>query len=157
MKSYLSLGSNMGDRKKNLLQAIDLLKTHGTVNKLSSFYESEPVGKTDQSYFLNCCIEYDFSGPARELLNVIHLIENTLGRVRSEKWGPRIIDIDIIFFGNDCVNEAQLVIPHALFSVRKFVLIPLVEIAPKYIDPRSGHSVEEILSHCSDESIVVKL
>ncbi|VTS29067.1 hydroxymethylpterin pyrophosphokinase [Streptococcus porcinus] len=132
-KIYLSLGSNMGNRKAYLEKAISQLsqlpKTH--LAKISAIYETVAWGKTDQDNFLNlaACFETDLEPIT--FLNHIHTIEKKLGRVRHEKWGPRTIDIDILLFGELVYKTKDLTIPHPFMTQRAFVLIPLLEINPE--------------------------
>ncbi|MCX8053162.1 MAG: 2-amino-4-hydroxy-6-hydroxymethyldihydropteridine diphosphokinase [Armatimonadetes bacterium] len=131
MIAYLGLGANLGDRLANLREAIRRLEDAGCrVIARSSVYETEPVGITDQPDFLNAVIKVETSLTARDLLNLCKSIENEMGRVRTNKWSPRVIDIDILLYDDSSVCEDDLVIPHAEMLKRAFVLIPLAEIAP---------------------------
>lgn len=136
-KIYLSLGSNMGDKRKNLLKAIELIgKLENTeVIKTSTILETEPFGYLEQDNFLNACLEVKTLMTAQEFLKSILKIELDMGRVREIKWGPRIIDIDILFYDNEIIGEDNLSVPHPWICERKFVLDPLSEIAPNYIHP----------------------
>lgn len=130
--AYIALGSNLGDRKKNLTTALFHLVREPRIilEKLSSFIETKPYGVTDQPDFLNgsCRIWTDF--PPRQLLTVLQSIEDKMGRVRTRRWGERIIDLDILLYDDITVNEPDLVIPHPDMKNRAFVLEPLKEIAP---------------------------
>lgn len=155
---FLSLGSNVGDRHDYIVRALaSLWKEEVKLVKKSSFYETEPVGVKNQPWFLNICVEVRLCYLPRELLRVIHSVEHMFGRERKEPWGPRAIDIDILFFGDEIISEAHLVIPHPRLAERKFILIPLVEIAPYFIHPISHYTVFELLSRCGDMSIVKKI
>lgn len=136
-KIYLSLGSNMGDKRKNLLKAIELIgKLENTeVIKTSTILETEPFGYLEQDNFLNACLEVKTLMTAQEFLKSILKIELDMGRVREIKWGPRIIDIDILFYDNEIIGEDNLSVPHPWICEREFVLDPLSEIAPNYIHP----------------------
>lgn len=136
-KSYLSLGSNLGDKKENLKKAIEKISTlpNTTLVKASSFLETEPFGYLDQDLFVNACLEIKTLLTARELLSACLEIEENMGRKRDVKWGPRNIDIDILFYDKDIYDEEDLVIPHPWIEERLFVLEPLAEIAPNYIHP----------------------
>lgn len=136
-KIYLSLGSNMGDKRKNLLKAIELIgKLENTeIIKTSTILETEPFGYLEQDNFLNACLEVKTLMTAQEFLKSILKIELDMGRVREIKWGPRIIDIDILFYDNEIIGEDNLSVPHPWICEREFVLDPLSEIAPNYIHP----------------------
>ena len=126
---YLSLGSNVGDRRQNLETAITRLGELGEVRAVSSFYETEPVDFAGQPWFLNCAVALETEMMPRRLLRRVLAIEQTLGRRRLQPKGPRSIDIDILLFGNAVVDTAELSIPHAALHRRRFVLEPLSEIA----------------------------
>ena len=134
---YLSLGTNMGDKKKNLLEAIEKIgKLENTkVTAQSTILETEPFGYTEQDMFLNACIEIKTLFTPQELLEKLLNIELEMGRVRTIKWGPRIIDIDILFFDDEIIQDKNLAVPHPWISERMFVLEPLCEIAPNLIHP----------------------
>lgn len=135
--AYLSLGTNMGDKKKNLLEAIEKIgKLENTkVTSQSTILETEPFGYTEQDMFLNACIEIKTLFTPQELLEKLLSIELEMGRVRTIKWGPRIIDIDILFFDDEIIQDKNLAVPHPWISERMFVLEPLCEIAPNLIHP----------------------
>lgn len=134
---YLSLGTNMGDKKKNLLEAIEKIgKLENTkVTSQSTILETEPFGYTEQDMFLNACIEIKTLFTPQELLEKLLSLELKMGRVRTIKWGPRIIDIDILFFDDEIIQDKNLAVPHPWISERMFVLEPLCEIAPNLIHP----------------------
>lgn len=131
-KSYLSLGSNMGDRFEMLKQAVQLLNQHPQVKvqSISSLYETDPVGFTDQDPFLNMVVQVQTELTALELLDVCQEIEQKLHRKRLVRWGPRTIDLDILLYNQDNMKTERLIIPHPRMHERNFVLIPLLEIAP---------------------------
>jgi 2-amino-4-hydroxy-6-hydroxymethyldihydropteridine diphosphokinase len=133
---YLSLGSNLGDRKKNLDRAIELLKERGIfVKKRSSLYETEPWGKSNQPLFLNMALEIETVLEPQALLNTLQNVEAEAGRKKSYKWGPRIIDLDILLYNHIILNEDALKIPHPFMHEREYVLKPLDEIAPDVLHP----------------------
>lgn len=129
---YLSLGSNMGDKKKYLMQALELLKeTEGISGlKTSSFYETDPVGYLEQDCFLNQVIELKTGLKPYELLNICQKIEADLKRERLMRWGPRTIDIDILYYEGEVSQEDSLILPHPRMTERAFVLVPLLELNP---------------------------
>ena len=133
MKGIIALGSNIGEPKENLDLAIALLREATEVLKVSSYYVTKPVGYEDQPDFVNavCVIESDL--PAIELLNMLHGIEKAMGRERTIKWGPRIIDLDIIQYGTLLSNSPELTLPHPRAHERKFVLEPWLEIEPEAV------------------------
>lgn len=133
----LSLGSSEGDRKGTLGGAIAALgKLDGVkILKVSHYIETEPYGGAAKNRFLNCALSAECLLPPRELLNKIHEIEKTFGRVRTERWGDRTLDIDIVFFGNKIIAEEGLCVPHPDYSNRDFVLNPVKEIAPAFVCP----------------------
>lgn len=146
MICYLSLGSNIGDRDYNLRQAVYELQSLDqlTLLKKSSIIQTQPWGKTDQDDFFNCAIEIDWQGDAVSLLENLLNIEIKMGRVREEKWGPRLIDLDILFFGQEIISLPNLVIPHPWLHERDFVLDCLIEICPDLIHPIINKSIKEL-------------
>ena len=142
----LSIGSNLGDRKGNIEEAVRMLGgLEGTkVLKVSGMYETEPVGYEDQPYFLNICVLVNTMQSPMELLDSIHEIENILKRKREIRWGPRTIDIDILLFDKQVIDEEDLQIPHPEMPNRMFVLQPLNEIAPYIRHPWLGKTVGQM-------------
>lgn len=155
---FLLLGSNLGDRPATLRRAVDLLQTQvGTVKKTSGLYETAPWGNTDQPAFLNQAVELITGLPPLQLLKTTQAIEEQLGRVRREKWGARLIDIDLLFYGNEILDLPDLKIPHPYLPQRRFALAPLAEIAGKFVHPGLRKTVTALLADCADESEVVQL
>lgn len=156
--AYLVIGGNMGDREQQLFHAARLLEERcGRIIDRSAIYETSPWGKTDQNDFLNQALVVETRLQARNFLKELLYIENLMGRNRKEKFGPRIIDIDIIFFNHEIINEPELVLPHPQMSKRRFVLEPLNEVAPAYIHPVFYKTVSELLNACEDPLTVKKI
>ena len=142
---YLSLGSNVGDRENNLREAVTRLESAGHVVSVSSFYETEPVEVTNQAWFLNCAVEIETTKMPKQLMAAVLEIEREMGRQRMQSKGPRIIDIDVILFGDTVVDSSELTIPHPAMHERRFVLEPLAEIAPEARHPVFKKTVRQIL------------
>jgi 2-amino-4-hydroxy-6-hydroxymethyldihydropteridine diphosphokinase len=141
---YLSLGSNLGDRAANLREAIQKLADLGNVVAASSFSETEPVELTAQPWFLNCAVKLDTEKMPRQLISAILSLEQSMGRQRKQKKGPRIIDIDILLFGSSVIEIPSLTVPHPKLHERRFVLEPLAEIAPDARHPVFKRSMREL-------------
>src|SRR5437879_1637579 len=143
---YLSLGSNVGERGNNLLEAIGRLDAAGQVISVSSFYETEPVEVRNQPWFLNCAVALETTKMPKQLMALILRIERQMGRQRTQKKGPRKIDIDIVLCGNAIVNSAELTVPHPAMHERRFVLEPLAEVAPDVRHPNLTQQISELLN-----------
>ena len=155
---FLLLGSNLGDRKLFLAQAIDHIEADiAPVVKQSSVFETQSWGKTDAPDYLNQVVQLHTWLPARELLNKILAIEILLGRERKEKWGSRTIDIDILFYGDLVVNEPDLKIPHPELHKRRFTLEPLTEIAAALVHPLLHKDISQLKNELVDDLIVKKV
>ena len=141
--AYISIGSNIGDRLHHLQEAIRGLHSHQRieVTKVSSIYETAPVGYTNQADFLNLAVCVETSLDPYELLASCQDIENGLGRVRQIRWGPRTVDLDILLYNNDNIEAENLLVPHPRMGERAFVLVPLLEIAPINQPSCDGYSV----------------
>ena len=154
---YLALGSNIGDREKNLRQAVRILEeSRINVTKVSSLFETEPVDYLDQPWFLNAVLEADTQFPAAELLGVLRGIELQMGSKKAFAKGPRLIDLDILLYGIATIDTPELQVPHPRMLQRNFVLAPLAEIAPTLRHPSWSTSAAELLAHSSDSSVVRK-
>lgn len=155
---YLGLGSNLGDRRSNLAAAEVAIDRHiGKIAKKSHVYETQPWGKLDQEVFLNKVVMANTVLEPRQVLEAISKIERELGRDRSEKWGPRTVDIDILLYGRRVIRDKGLEIPHPDLHKRAFVLIPLMEIAPEFEHPVLKKQIDALFMDCDDPSEVVML
>jgi 2-amino-4-hydroxy-6-hydroxymethyldihydropteridine diphosphokinase len=146
----------MGDALQNCEDAIGNLSQINGIQLTggSSFYKSEPVGIENQDWFVNAVVEIKTTLPARDLLHVLQNIENAMGRKRGTRGGPRIIDLDLLFYGHDVISEADLKVPHPEIHKRRFVLEPLSEIASYFIHPAFGVSVRGLKDRLSDKKVV---
>jgi len=150
---YIGIGSNLGDRQANCIYSIDLLGEKGTiVRKKSSLYETDPWSMKDQPKFLNMAVEIETDLSPEHLLVFVKKIEKKMGRKESFQWGPRLIDLDILLYGNIVINKEDLKIPHPLMHERDFVLRPLNEIAPDVKHPLLQLSVKELFQRLSTKS-----
>ncbi len=152
IRAYLGLGSNIGDKKLYLRKAVEqIAKLPETeVLNTSALYVTKPWGKIDQEDFLNQVIEIETSLPADNLLKGLQEIEINMGRQRTERWGARNIDIDILLYGNQVIHTEELQVPHPYLKQRLFVLVPLVEINENVIFPDDGTHIQEVLSTALD-------
>ena len=155
---YLSLGSNVGDRAAHIARAIDALDAAGVrVLRQSSLYSTEPVDLRTQSWFLNCVLEAETDLMPRQLLRVLQEIERALGRKRLVRSGPRVMDIDLLLYGSSVVHTAELEVPHPRMAERRFVLVPLLELAPALRHPTLRRTIAELLAETRDRSQVRRL
>lgn len=158
MKYYFSLGSNLGNRKKNLLLALKSLQEEGiNLLQVSSLYETQPVDLIEQPWFLNCSLIGETSLFPQDILDVVLKIEKNMGRQRNISKGPRLIDIDILFVENRIIKTSCLTVPHPRLQNRNFVLVPLAEIASEKIHPILNKTIKELLFESSDRSLVYPL
>ena len=148
MKAFVALGSNLGEREAMIREALEALAALPQTELLraSSLYDTEPVGDPDQPGFLNAVAELETELTARQLLWNLLLIERRLGRVRTRHWGPRVIDLDLLLYGSEVLDEPDLKVPHPELIRRSFVLVPLVELDPLVVHPVTG---ETLLAHLS--------
>ncbi|RLB59490.1 MAG: 2-amino-4-hydroxy-6-hydroxymethyldihydropteridine diphosphokinase [Deltaproteobacteria bacterium] len=144
----LSLGSNLGRRRDNLRRALELLDEHAGIHlrAVSPVYETEPVGGVEQPDFLNLAARAEVELAPEQLLDACLEIEDRLGRVRRQPWGPRLIDIDLLLVGDHVIASDRLVLPHPHMHLRRFVLEPLAGITPNTVHPRLGRTVSELLA-----------
>src|SRR6266700_8344712 len=152
---YLSLGSNIGDRERNLRAAVDELPHVGVaITRVSSFYETEPVDLREQRWFLNCVVETETHFDPFMLLRALREIETKMGSKKLVAKGPRLMDIDILLYGTETIDTPELQVPHPRMHLRRFVLVPLAEIAPGVKHPAWNGSVAELLRQTTDQSVV---
>lgn len=151
---YLALGSNVGDREGHLARARERLNEDGLrLTRASSIYETEPRDVLDQRWFLNQVVEVESDLFPKQLLERTQKIERALGRIPTQPKGPRVIDIDILFYGDSIVSAPGLEIPHASLGDRRFVLEPLAELAPELRHPRTGLTTREMLADVRDQKV----
>ena len=144
--AYIGIGSNLGDKEHNIKKSIDLIKEKSKILEISRLYKTEPVGYKNQDKFLNCAIKIKTELKPIELLGFLQSIEKRLGRIRTIKNGPRTIDLDILFYGIEIINENNLIVPHPRLHEREFVLEPLEDISPNFIHPVLRKSIKELVS-----------
>lgn len=151
--SFIGIGSNMNDPYARCLEAIEYVKSIKgcVILRKSSFFKTEPVGLLDQEWFINAVIEIRTPLLVRELMQELQTIENLMGRQKAVKWGPRIIDLDILLYGQEVIEDDDLMVPHPQLHKRRFVLEPLNEIAPYVIHPAFGVSIAGLRTRLEDE------
>lgn len=155
---YLSLGSNLGNREELLHKAVLLIGERlGKVDEQSSYYLTQAWGKTDQPDFINQVVTLHSDKQAPVILAQVLEIERLLGRMRIEKWGERTMDIDILFYGDQIINEPNLIIPHPLLHKRRFIIEPMLEIASDFIHPVLGKTIKTIEMELSDNLFVQRI
>jgi 2-amino-4-hydroxy-6-hydroxymethyldihydropteridine diphosphokinase len=154
---YIALGTNIGEREANLRQALQMLPESGVqIRHISSIYETEPVDYLDQEWFLNAVLEAQTELDALDLLSALRVIEARMGSKKAFAKGPRKIDLDILLYGNETIDTPELQVPHPRMLERKFVLIPLAEIAPSLRHPNWKSGVAHLLAATTDHSVVKK-
>ncbi|SPD73580.1 2-amino-4-hydroxy-6-hydroxymethyldihydropteridinepyrophosphokinase [uncultured Desulfobacterium sp.] len=156
--AYIAIGSNLGDKLSNCLQAVGLIDRIAgcRVTARSDFFRTAPVGVTGHDWYVNGVIEISAEISAHQLLRVLLSIENDMGRVRVKKWDPRTIDLDILLFGKETMEEESLIIPHPLMHLRRFVLAPIAQIAPDLIHPVLNKTMKQLLEGLGedDQSVI---
>lgn len=155
---YLGIGSNIGDKEANITQALRLISKICEVKKKSHLYHTEPIGNTEQDWFLNCVVEIETDIDPKHLLSSFKSIERTLGRTKTTKNGPRTIDIDILFYGTRIVKTKNLVIPHPLLQERLFVLQPMMDLNPDFVHPVLQKPIQELYKNhpCKEKVLLYK-
>ena len=158
--AFVALGSNVGDRRGNLRKALDALGERNSILKVSSFYETEPMYIEAQPWFLNCVAKIRTELTPESLFGLVKSIERKMGRNPvngQQRYGPRVIDIDILFYGDLMIYTNELEIPHPRIQERLFVLVPLVEIEPELVHPKLNRSVSHLLKELHSEKRIMKL
>ncbi|NDJ11416.1 MAG: 2-amino-4-hydroxy-6-hydroxymethyldihydropteridine diphosphokinase [Acidobacteriia bacterium] len=152
--AYLGLGSNLGDREEALREALRKLEAPDLrLITVSSLYETEPVGYARQGWFLNLCAEVETTLFPKQLLQRTQRVEREMGRRRTITNGPRVIDVDILLYGNAIIETKELQVPHPRYRERRFVLAPLAELKPSLRDPETGRSMTEMLANLQDQTV----
>lgn len=154
--AYISIGTNHGDRERNILRALNMIKNRFEIKSVSSLYDTQPSHVPEDPWFYNAVVKLETGDRPEDLLKKLVMIENSFGRSRLVKYGEIIIDLDILFYDNLILETQKLCVPHYKNSVRRFVLEPLLEIEPDFIDPKSGKSIKELLTVFSDDEQVIK-
>lgn len=156
---YIGIGSNLGDPRKNCRQAIERINAHPdiTVTTRSSLYETEPLGLKEQGWFVNAVVAARTTLPPRDLLQALLVIEKEMGRVRRQKWGPRLIDLDLLYYGDQRICSDNLEVPHPEVHRRKFVLVPLNEIDPKRLHPVLNKTARELLAELPENQKINRI
>lgn len=156
MKAYIGLGSNLGDREGQIRAALEAIADLPDTDlvRVSSLYDTEPAGEVDQPNFLNAAALLDTELEPRQLLWNLLLIEKRLGRVRTQPWGPRTIDLDLLLYGDEIIEEDDLRVPHPEIIRRSFVLVPLVELDPRLVHPGTGETMAAHLNRLGARPLV---
>lgn len=156
VESFIALGSNLGDREDNLRRAIEMISRQMSLTEMSSVYETEPMYNESQNWFLNCVVSVETNLKPRDLLERLQNMEHEMGRKRTERYGPRLIDLDILFYDDEIVSEPGLEIPHPKITERLFVLMPLAEISPDLVHPVLKKRITELVDILKSDKKVVK-
>lgn len=156
-KAYICIGSNIGDRIDKCINAIREISNSSRISATSSFYITAPVGKEDQAEFINCVLMIDTTLKPLDLLEFLQTVEKKLGKKITERWGPRTIDLDILFYDGLVIQNESLNIPHPRVHTRKFVLVPMCEIDPDFIHPVLQKSMFELLNVLDDDKSVINI
>lgn len=151
---YLALGTNLGDREENLRRALEILGTKVSIVERSPIYETEPWGIAEQPRFLNIVVSGQTDLTPTDLLAWLKSIERAMGRTHGIRYGPRLIDLDILFYQNAQIRTNELVVPHPRMAERRFVLVPLADIAPDLLHPTLGVSIRELLRRLPEDDSV---
>jgi len=157
--AYIGIGSNLGNPEKNCLEAVDRLGRipECKVARVSGLYRTEPVGVNGQEYYVNCVVEVLTGLSAKRLMERLFAIEEDMGRIREgRRWQARIIDLDILLFGRELIHEDNLTVPHPLMHRRRFVMVPMVDLAPDLIHPSLGKSMSGLLQEIPEDGQDVK-
>lgn len=158
VRAYLGLGANVPPEEERLMEALARLSQGGLrIGKVSSLYRTEPWGRGDQPWFTNLAVEADTHLSPRALLALCQRVERDLGRMDRGRWGPRELDIDILLYGGEVIDEPDLIVPHPRLPERRFALVPLAEIAPEVRHPVLGRAIAELLAEVRDSRRVLRL
>ena len=157
---YIGIGSNLGDPYENCIRAVEIIREHPfcEIESLSPFYRTAPVGVEGENWFINAVLSINTSLSSAQLIDMLLEIEIKMGRVRSGiRWESRIIDLDILLIGNEIINDKNLTVPHPRMHTRRFVMAPLVDIAPELVHPVQGKSMADILNEIPLEEQEIRL
>jgi 2-amino-4-hydroxy-6-hydroxymethyldihydropteridine diphosphokinase len=156
--AYIGIGSNVGESQRNCREAIDRIGAldECRIISVSSFYLTEPVGVKAQEWYVNGAVSMSTALSAQDLLKALLQVERDMGRVRIEKWGPRVIDLDLLLYCDDLLDDELIKVPHPLMHLRKFVMAPMTELAPELIHPALGKTMAELYGEIEEESQVIK-
>jgi len=157
-KVLVGVGSNLGDREFLIRKAVESMRDlpRTLVVRVSSLYDTDPVGEVEQPPFLNAVVWLETTLEPRELLWQLLLIEKRMGRVRSQRWGPRPIDLDLLFYDDQSIDEPDLTVPHPEAHRRGFVLLPLLELDPEFVHPSTGESIKKLIKRLPPDPPVRK-